>query len=958
MANTKKIHRLKIVPLKTFYLFLFLLVLENVIYLTLTVAVIGWNNFVEMMPLVVPVGVFFLAGSLLLLWHKNTKTLELIRDLLENVTDIRVSGTHVKEIARRLDDKGLPVGFIREKINNYAWHISLHLFFTTAILPVTLILAGFYLHLFFSWQQALFIFAVGELLGLGAAYILFYNVQPWLYPVNRILEFKPLSILNKFSIPVLTTLTLMLAILSASVYLIFQYKIMSDQNLIVKEKLGRAKNEINHFVSQPLREIRSYARMGLFKNMNLQIVGEQLKKFHSNKSPNVDYYFVADHLGNAVTSLGTKADIYDRAYFHRVKDSRNYYFSEPTKSRFSGKQIFTITEPIFGQNGKFVGVIGVAVKLKTVFAVLKKIKYNSPVQFVLLSSLNKIISHSVPVVNSTDGYNIMDDQKLIDNINSVLIASDYEKKMVKMGWHRYISYKIQDDVSEYSLALMVRQKKILQALNPILLIITLGSVAMIILLYFIIQRITLFTAQPIQKTIHVLQKVQDLKFQQDADYFLTSLLIDPLARMHGDQKPVILDAFAEQKKQFEFNNKRGEIGGDLNISDTIELQKKEYIAFLNGDAMGKSLQGASGALTLGVVFNSFVTRTKRIKQQRKKSPEQWIKDCYSDMQSVFETFDGSMMASIVMGLVERQSGVVYYVNAEHPWPVLYRNGKAQFISSDIVLYKVGNVLQLHPFMIHTFALRKGDSFFVGSDGKDDIILGYEEDGTRIINEDEELFLQHVEQGEGQLDRIAESIKSQGELTDDFTLLSISFEGEGVYDKYHHSKESLDLEDQELFDKAHELEKGKHWGKALDILNKLSHKDKTALPALSRMMRLHLKRQEYSRSAKLGERYYNIDPLNNKIIFLTSFSFKKAKKLSRAVHYGEILRLRDPKNVRNLMNLADAYRLQKNYDRALFLAETGLNYDPHNDKLNSLKEYLGEQMESISYRGSKAQLEKG
>ncbi len=44
--------------------------------------------------------------------------------------------------------------------------------------------------------------------------------------------------------------------------------------------------------------------------------------------------------------------------------------------------------------------------------------------------------------------------------------------------------------------------------------------------------------------------------------------------------------------------------------------------FINGDAMGKSIQGAGGAIVLGVVFKSVVARTRIVKEAKNKHPEQ------------------------------------------------------------------------------------------------------------------------------------------------------------------------------------------------------------------------------------------------------------------------------------------------------------------------------------------------
>ena len=61
--------------------------------------------------------------------------------------------------------------------------------------------------------------------------------------------------------------------------------------------------------------------------------------------------------------------------------------------------------------------------------------------------------------------------------------------------------------------------------------------------------------------------LDDLKRKQDGDYFLTSMLIDPLARNDGASDRIAVEFLVEQKKKFEFKKWKSEIGGDMNIAD-------------------------------------------------------------------------------------------------------------------------------------------------------------------------------------------------------------------------------------------------------------------------------------------------------------------------------------------------------------------------------------------------------
>ena len=107
-----------------------------------------------------------------------------------------------------------------------------------------------------------------------------------------------------------------------------------------------------------------------------------------------------------------------------------------------------------------------------------------------------------------------------------------------------------------------------------------------------------------------MQEIQKIKTQQDGDYFLTSLLLSPLTANKNKSEFVKTEFYSKQKKSFLFKNKNYEIGGDISISSNIVLNEKQYTVFINGDAMGKSIQGAGGALVMGVVFNTVLTQSQ------------------------------------------------------------------------------------------------------------------------------------------------------------------------------------------------------------------------------------------------------------------------------------------------------------------------------------------------------------
>ena len=246
-----------------------------------------------------------------------------------------------------------------------------------------------------------------------------------------------------------------------------------------------------------------------------------------------------------------------------------------------------------------------------------------------------------------------------------------------------------------------------------------------------------------------LDKINLLKLQQDADYALTARLMEPF-------------------------------GGNFVKSKAIEIefllkQKKAFIFFMNADAMGKSMQGACGALVLGVICKSILTNMQIKGKDSNISPQEWLVNSASEMHRIFESFEGAMLASVFIGLIEEKTGSLYHINAEHPEAILYRDETATFLKDRQDYRKLGT-LGIQTEFPHTeyTQLVAGDAIFIGSDGKDDLILSSNK--VRTINQDEFLFPRTVQKKKGNLSEIMHELKSFGDLSDDLSILKITYHG--------------------------------------------------------------------------------------------------------------------------------------------------------------------------------------
>lgn len=419
-----------------------------------------------------------------------------------------------------------------------------------------------------------------------------------------------------------------------------------------------------------------------------------------------------------------------------------------------------------------------------------------------------------------------------------------------------------------------------------------------------------------------LEDVKKLKEQQDGDYFLTSLLIEPLCRNTVDSAGISVDYYIEQKKKFTFRNRSREIGGDLCVSHNIILGNRKYVVFINADAMGKSMQGAGGAIVLGTAFGSLVDDGSRLDVE----PEKWLSNITLELQRVFESFSGSMMLSMFIGLIDEATGVLYYINAEHPFPVLYRNKKASFVSSFMQLRKLGWLEMNKEVVVKTFLLEKGDIIIAGSDGRDDLVLGTTNTGSRIINEDETEILRRVEDGAGNLKEISKQIKKHGELSDDLSLLRIEYDKDPTYSRVN------DILDEVIGCKLQLVGLDENFVKSVVA-------DKTLQNATKKLMAI-IKNEgncaNYKNVLTILDRIYEWNPVDHDVIYAISYYCKLQKNYIRAIRFGEKLELLDPLNVRNLINLANLYVITNDIAKGHSVIGRIREIDPSNKNLEKLE----------------------
>ncbi|MFO1525234.1 MAG: PP2C family protein-serine/threonine phosphatase [Turneriella sp.] len=377
------------------------------------------------------------------------------------------------------------------------------------------------------------------------------------------------------------------------------------------------------------------------------------------------------------------------------------------------------------------------------------------------------------------------------------------------------------------------------------------------------------------------EELKRLKLRQDGDYYLTSNLIESLTEMRPESDTVHIDSLIKQYKTFEFMGHTKEIGGDMNAAFTVRLQGEKYTLVVNADAMGKSLQGAGGVLVLGSALRSLVERTQITEGLRNLSPERWLKNSFLELHRLFSSFNGGMMASMICLLIHDASGYTVMINAEHPKGILLRDNQTSFISHHEGLRKLGNTAVKGRLWVDTFMLKRGDVVILGSDGRDDLVVGTDTDGQPVMNEDERRILRIVRSAQGDLPRTYLTLRGSGEIVDDVSLLRIEYAG-------RERAEQNDLVPTlwTQFAAAREA------GARITVLRKILQQDAENLRAWQLLLALHLKNKNLVDAAFISECIIRIRPDRDFYLYTAALLFFKTGNLDKALNFADRLTLRN------------------------------------------------------------------
>jgi Stage II sporulation protein E (SpoIIE) len=229
-----------------------------------------------------------------------------------------------------------------------------------------------------------------------------------------------------------------------------------------------------------------------------------------------------------------------------------------------------------------------------------------------------------------------------------------------------------------------------------------------------------------------------------------------------------------KEKKF-LNGRSFELGGDICQAENLKFFGKSYSVFFNGEATGNSMKGATSALVIGTLLNSIMLRSVANNRVITKEPEKWLRESFFEIQKVLEPLHGTILFTCIFGVIDDETGLLQYFNAEHSMVVLYRNGSANYIKEEIISSMLGKPSN-YGFALEKIQLKPNDIILCGSKSKDKLLLNPNSENERNSKVDNKSFLQLVEDSKGNLNEIYNNLIKNSEIKDDLSLVRISYLG--------------------------------------------------------------------------------------------------------------------------------------------------------------------------------------
>ena len=404
-------------------------------------------------------------------------------------------------------------------VNNYSKRVSMFLLIGCAGGPLLTAILGMMMGLFFSWQQAFFFFILGEITALIVTYILYYVSKTKLYPFSGVIDYHPLRLVYKFSIPILATILTVLTLASVVMYKISLSNNFSLYQSNINSSVSGVASSINNSFNNIVVQLEAYSTNPVVSSMDFDNGQSFLYSLHRDRQDIIEFFFLAKRNGDSITSIGKRANISDRGYFREAVSTGKPAFSDPIVNKVTGKDIVVAAVPV--KSGNYVnGVIGTTIEINSIKKELSETRITDSSHFTILSSNDRIVYHpNKDLLNKKIGADITSDMRGYDNVETLTEKKEGVRALVFNGKNMSaISSPL--PLLDASLVLMMDSDEFYDTINLVMLQIVMALIVISGIVVYIISYITLRISRPIHNTIEIFSLISQGDLTVDSNDYL------------------------------------------------------------------------------------------------------------------------------------------------------------------------------------------------------------------------------------------------------------------------------------------------------------------------------------------------------------------------------------------------------------------------------------------------------
>ena len=427
-------------------------------------------------------------------------------------------------------------------------------------------------------------------------------------------------------------------------------------------------------------------------------------------------------------------DYFDSPWYVLAKNAGKTCFTDVYSDSFEHGLMISCASPFYDANNKFKGVVCMDVLISDLYNATVDVSDIEGAYAFLIDTKGNAISPD-PVIAS-----VYDDESLDDSIRDKML---HKGNAVELTSHDvYYAYSPLQS-TDWEFCICIPQKTVLEPVADMarhirfaIIFFAFLMLSIIVIVSAVVQSFAQTLTRPIEALVEDVEIISKGNFERRARAFendeigdlascvnamsvslqkyiadLTAVTaekerigaeLNVATKIQADMLPQIYPAFPDHKEfdLFGTMDPAKEVGGDL--YDYLLLDD-DHLMIVVGDVSGKGVPAA-----LFMVIAKTLLETHSI---QRLSPSEIFQRTNNELCKGNET---GLFVTCWLGIVTLSTGEMRFVNAGHPFPVLYHNGEFTFVKTK-PNFVLGGMEGL-PFTEHTITLEKGDRLLVYTDG--------------------------------------------------------------------------------------------------------------------------------------------------------------------------------------------------------------------------------------------------